>query len=61
MKMQSSEYVDMENYWTQDKLQTIYMKQGNLALVETRHKYLQEQLEHLESELRAMETERNIG
>ena len=61
MKLKSSEYQDIEVYWTEDKLRQIYMHKGSLNLVETRYKYLEEQLEDLEEELQELELERNIG
>ena len=48
MKMKSGEYSGMENYLTTDKLDAIFMKQGNINMIETRHQYLHEQMEKLE-------------
>jgi len=39
-KLKSSEYGDIEQYWTEEKLRSIYMKKGTMSLVETRYKFL---------------------
>ena len=61
MQIKSGEYSDIEKYLTDDKLKAIYMKQGNMNLIETRYQYLKEHLEVLEVELEQLESERNLG